>query len=111
MSPIAPFPSHVLEPFLLQATPVFDQPVGHAHSLIFAPFFLFFGLVGSIIALIPFWFIFKKAGFSPWLAILMILPLINWVVLYVVAFSEWRVAPAISYPVPPTAGGIYPPPA
>ncbi len=40
--------------------------------------------------LVPYWRIFSKAGFSGWLSLLMIVPLANVVVLYVVAFSEWK---------------------
>ena len=47
--------------------------------------------------MIPFWFIFKKAGFSPWLAVLMFVPLANIIILYVVAFSEWKVVPVWPY--------------
>jgi len=56
-------------------------------------------LIGAAIYIIPFWFIFKKAGFSPWLCILLILPLVNIVMLYVLAFSEWRVVPVAPPPV------------
>jgi hypothetical protein len=42
------------------------------------------------VLIVPYWKIFSKAGFSGWLALLMILPLANLIVLYVVAFSEWR---------------------
>ncbi len=41
------------------------------------------------IIVIPFWKIYSKAGFSQWLSLLMIVPLINLIVLYVVAFSAW----------------------
>lgn len=60
----------------------------------------FFMVVIAIIMVIPYWMIYKKAGFSPWLAILMIVPLVNLVLLYVVAFSQWKVVPAqqIIYP-------------
>jgi uncharacterized membrane protein YraQ (UPF0718 family) len=52
-------------------------------------------LLGPIVAVFlpPFWVIFKKAGFQPILSVLMLVPLVNLVVLYVVAFSEWKVAP------------------
>lgn len=75
---------------------------GPAHSLIYLMFFGFFGFVISILVLIPYWFIFKKAGFSPFLAILMLLPLINIFALYFLAFSRWNVVPAATvYPAPP----------
>ncbi len=51
-------------------------------------------LVFLAIALPPYWMIFKKAGFSPWLSLLIILPLINIITLWIVAFSEWKVVPA-----------------
>ena len=75
---------------------------GPAHSLIYFMFFGFFGVLLSIIVLIPWWFIFKKAGFSPFLALLMFLPLINIVMLYFLAFARWNVVPAaMVYPGPP----------
>ena len=65
-------------------------------------FFGFFGVLISIVVLIPWWFIFKKAGFSPFLALLMFLPLINIVMLYFLAFARWNVVPAaMVYPAPP----------
>lgn len=37
----------------------------------------------------PFWMIFSKAGFSGWLALLMLVPLANLITLWVVAFMAW----------------------
>jgi hypothetical protein len=75
---------------------------GPGHSLIYLLFFGFFGAMISIIVLIPYWFIFKKAGFSPFLAILMFIPLVNIVLLYFLAFARWNVVPAaMVYPAPP----------
>ncbi len=59
------------------------------------------------IVMIPCWFILKKAGFSPWLSMLCLIPSLGTLVLlYVLAFAEWKVIPApmASYPPP------YPPP-
>lgn len=42
------------------------------------------------VVVIPYWKIFSKAGFSGWLSLLILLPFINLIVLYVVAFSEWK---------------------
>jgi hypothetical protein len=79
---------------------------GPAHSFPFM-FFGFFGVLLSIIALIPYWVIFKKAGFSPFLSLLMFIPLINIVVLYFLAFARWNVVPApTAYPAAPVP---YPP--
>ena len=81
------------------------------HAMMFVlPFFV---LVMWAIVLIPFWTIYKKAGFSPWLSLLMIVPLANIIMLYVVAFSEWKVAPVAPYPptgYPPQGYQPMPPP-
>ena len=45
------------------------------------------------IFVIPYWRIFSKAGFAGALSLLMIVPLVNLIVLYVVAFSEWKMKP------------------
>lgn len=42
-----------------------------------------------VVQLIPLWRIFSKAGFAGVLSLLTCLPLVGFVVLYVVAFSEW----------------------
>jgi uncharacterized membrane protein YhaH (DUF805 family) len=53
-----------------------------------------FILIGIVIILVPYWMIWKKAGFSPWLSLLMFVPLVGIVMLYVLAFMEWKVVPA-----------------
>lgn len=40
--------------------------------------------------IVPYWKIFSKAGFSGWLSLCMLIPLVNLIVLYYVAFSEWK---------------------
>jgi hypothetical protein len=50
-------------------------------------------LIGAAIYIVPFWFIFKKAGFSPWLCLLLVFPLVNLIMLYVLAFTDWKVVP------------------
>ncbi|HVT99236.1 MAG TPA: hypothetical protein VHE33_17150 [Acidobacteriaceae bacterium] len=56
-------------------------------------------LIGTAIYIIPFWFIFKKAGFSPWLCLLLLLPVVNLVMLYVLAFTDWKVVPVAPAPI------------
>jgi hypothetical protein len=51
-------------------------------------------LVFLAIVIIPYWFICKKAGFSPWLSLLNVIPLGNLVLIYVLAFADWKVMPA-----------------
>lgn len=52
------------------------------------------GLVAIFIFLpvvvIPYWRIFSKAGFSGWLSLLILVPFVNLIILYVIAFSEWK---------------------
>lgn len=43
----------------------------------------------GVIIMFPFWKICYKARFSRWLSILMIIPLVNLVILYYIAFAEW----------------------
>jgi hypothetical protein len=70
---------------------------------------MFLGFIFTVIMVIPYWFIFKKAGFSPWLAVLMFVPLANIIILYVVAFSEWKVVPVPPYSVTAHPHQPYPP--
>lgn len=46
-------------------------------------------LVVAALIVIPFWQIFTKAGFSGWLSFLMLVPLVNVLALYSLAFSDW----------------------
>ena len=50
-------------------------------------------LAGLVMVIIPTWFICKKAGFSPWLSLLSIIPLGGLILLYVLAFAEWKTMP------------------
>jgi ATP-dependent Zn protease len=51
-------------------------------------------VIGMVILVIPpFWVIFRKAGFQPTLSILVLVPLVNLVVLYAMAFSKWKTDP------------------
>jgi hypothetical protein len=46
-------------------------------------------LVCAALIIVPFWFIFRKAGYSQWLGLLMVVPIVNLVMLYFLAFSDW----------------------
>ena len=48
-----------------------------------------FWLIGAIIAIIPFWRICSRVGYSPWLSLLMAIPLVNLIFIYFLAFSDW----------------------
>jgi len=43
----------------------------------------------SVVKVIPYWRILARAGFTPWLSILSILPLLDLILLYYVGFAEW----------------------
>jgi hypothetical protein len=53
-----------------------------------------FILVCLALVILPLWFICKKAGFSPWLSLLVVVPLGSLILLYVLAFADWKVVPA-----------------
>jgi heme/copper-type cytochrome/quinol oxidase subunit 4 len=46
-------------------------------------------LIMAVLIILPFWFIFSKAGHSKWLSLLMVVPVVNIVMLYFLAFSTW----------------------
>lgn len=42
-----------------------------------------------LFTLVPYWFIFRKAGFHPALSLLMIVPIVSVAMLFFLAFSDW----------------------
>ena len=62
----------------MPGTPMHPWPFGPLMMLVFAA-----------LIIVPFWFIFKKAGYSQWLSLLMVVPIVNVVMLYFLAFSDW----------------------
>ena len=65
------------------------------------PFVFLIVVIAVVVGIVPYWKIFGKAGFSPWISLLMLVPLMNLVVLYIVAFSQWNVQPSFQQQVPP----------
>jgi len=59
------------------------------HLILILPTMALFGAF----VIIPYWMIFKKAGFSPWLALLMVIPMVKLVVIWAIAFTDWELAP------------------
>ncbi len=49
-------------------------------------------LIFGALMVIPFWFIFTKAGYSKWLSLLMLVPIANVIMLYFLAFSTWPIS-------------------
>ena len=99
--------------FLQQNTPDPEQ----IQKMVIAMMAIFPIMMVFILAvtIIPFWFICKKAGFSPWLSLLNIVPLGGVILWYVLAFSDWKVVPvapqAFMPPPPYPPQPPYPPPA
>jgi hypothetical protein len=74
------------------------------HLLVLSIAFMF----PAVLVVIPFWQIFKKAGMAGPLALLMMVPLVNLAMLYLLAFSKWNVAPD-AYPLQaPGSGSVMP---
>ena len=66
-------------------------------------------VVIMVIIIIPFWFILKKAGFSSGLSLINLVPFGTLILLYVLAFAEWKVVPAPQAAWPPPAFPPQPP--
>lgn len=45
----------------------------------------------ALLAMIPWFFIYKKAGFHPAMGCLMFLPIVNLVMMFILAFTEWPI--------------------
>lgn len=46
-------------------------------------------LVIAIVAIVPAWRICQRTGYPGWLGILIVIPVVNLVLLYLLAFGEW----------------------
>lgn len=64
-------------------------------------------VVISIVFVIPYWQIFRKAGYSPWLALLLFIPLVNIILIWWFAFSAWPILRRVARDPSPKAGVIY----
>jgi hypothetical protein len=54
----------------------------------------FFGIIALVtvaFTVLIYYFIFKRTGMSPWLSLLMLVPIANFVMLLILAFSEWPI--------------------
>ncbi len=69
--------------------------------------FGFWGLgwpVMALIAVIPFWRISARVGLSPWLSLLIVVPLANLIFIYYLAFGDWPAVRGGTGAVPPGPG-------
>jgi hypothetical protein len=95
---------------MLQSPPDPEQIRHFVLALI--PFVFLLIVISLAVVIVPFWFILKKAGFSPWLSLLNIVPFGNLFLYYFLAFANWKVVPAPQgawppyMPYPPQ---VYPP--
>jgi hypothetical protein len=48
-------------------------------------------LIIGIVFVLPFWRIFSKAGFSGWLSLAMVVPVLNFIAVCFLAFAEWPI--------------------
>lgn len=48
-------------------------------------------VLGAVLLVVPFWRIFRRMGYSPWLSLLMLVPFVNLGLLYYVAFLDWPI--------------------
>jgi hypothetical protein len=55
---------------------------------LFQPIHLLLIVSIAFVLLVPFWRIFKKCGFSPWLSVLMLIPFLGIATLWYVAFAR-----------------------
>lgn len=71
-----------------------NSPLGSQELI----FILILALGMAVVGVMPFWFICKKAGLSPWLSLLMIVPFGALVLPFLLAFIDW---PALKERRPP----------
>ena len=43
----------------------------------------------AVIAVLPFWMISSKAGFPGWISLAILIPVLNVILLFFLAFAEW----------------------
>ena len=63
-----------------------DSPIGLAEIILL----LIAGVGIAIFFVLPFWYICKKAGFSPWLSLIVLLPFGLIILPFIMAFRPWK---------------------
>jgi hypothetical protein len=46
-------------------------------------------IIVALVMVVPFWRLCRRVGHSPWLSLLMLVPLANVILLYYIAFGDW----------------------
>jgi hypothetical protein len=67
------------------------SPASHGFNIIVMLFALLLGLFSLLFAIIVWWRICSKAGYSGVLGLLMLVPLANIILLLVLAFGNWPI--------------------
>ncbi len=82
-------------PFFLNSKPLTRHSVLDGrlpmHDLNFFIWALIYGLIAIVMFGVPCAVIFKKVGYHPALAVLIFIPLVNWLLLLFLAFSTWPI--------------------
>jgi hypothetical protein len=52
-------------------------------------------LLGAVAWVVPFWRLFQRLGYSPFLSLLMLVPFVNLGLLYYIAFLDWPIEPGV----------------
>lgn len=76
---------------VFSSTREIDTPLGHIHvgeSQWFSPLLLM-----HILAVPALWHLCRRAGYSSWFSLAMLIPLANVLLLYFLAFAEWPTQP------------------
>lgn len=63
---------------------------------------LFLGVMIALVGMLPYWFICRKAGLSPWLSLIMWVPMGALVLPFILAFIDW---PALKNKIPGSHDG------
>jgi hypothetical protein len=60
---------------------------------LFQPFHLLLVIVVAavvaVVTVVPYWQIFRKAGFNPWLSLLMLFPLVSLIAIFWLGIAKW----------------------
>jgi len=65
--------------------------LGGAFVLVFVLVFVFVGLAMTAVGIIAWWKIFSKAGYSGAMGLLMLVPIVNFIMILVLAFGQWPI--------------------
>ena len=67
-----------------------------------------FVIIACLFYLLMAFMIVKKSGYNPWLSLLILVPIVNFIMLIIFAFSEWPVVKEVRA-LRAQLGGGYPP--